>query len=119
MNIFVVDNNQDDMEQILKCLKSIYPNASFFSFDDAMEAVRYGFNYDVDIVYTEVSMRHITGFDVARLLRKIHPKVTVCFLSYTEKHLCLSIQNGINGYYVKPIDTQKLICGNLIDNKIQ
>lgn len=114
MNILIVDSNQDDLEQTVKCLQSVYPDAQLIPFDDAMDAVRYGYNHPVDAVYTEISMRHITGFDVARLLRKVHPEMTVCFLSDTEKHLRLSIQNGGDGYYLKPIDAEILLYGNRI-----
>lgn len=118
MNILVVDNKQNELNHTVKCLKFIYPNASLISFDDAMDAVRYGYNYHVDILYTEVIMHHITGFDVARLIRQKQPDVKVCFISNTEKYLNLSIKNKGKGYYLKPINTETLLYGNRINSSI-
>lgn len=114
MNILVVDNKPGELNHTVNCLKSLYPQALLIPFEDAMDAVRYGYNHPVDVLYTEVTMRHITGFDVVRLLRKKHPEVRAFFISDSEEYLKLSIQNGGKGYYLKPVDAESLLHGNRI-----
>lgn len=116
MNILIVDNHHDDLNQTMKCLQSIFPDAYLIPCDDSMDAVRYGYNHKVDVVYTEVVMTHITGFDVVRLLRKTNPNILVYYLSNTKQHLQLSIKNKGNGYYLKPIQKQTLLYENQMNH---
>lgn len=84
------------------------------AFSDPMAAVKYGFNNDVDSVYTEVIMPHLTGFDVVRLLRKRHADIGAYVLTDSDQFLMLAKENGLDGYYKKPMGLNDKAC-NLLE----
>lgn len=102
MIAIVVDPDAVQLMQTKTCLEQ--DGVTVVAFRDPMAAVQYGYNHEVDAVYTEVDMPHLTGQDVVRLLRKRHADIKTYFLTdggtqYPE----LAKQAGLTGYYTKPL----------------
>lgn len=101
MIVMVVD---PDKEHLMKTKSYLVRDGTeVVTFCDAMEAVQYGYNHDVDAVFTEVVMPHISGQDVVNLLHKHNPAIRACFLTDTDKYLEAGRECKIFGYYLKPI----------------
>ncbi|UCN00246.1 EAL domain-containing protein [Sulfurimonas sp. SWIR-19] len=64
----------------------------------------------VDIVITDINMPHMNGLEMAKKIRAIDIEVPIIILSaHNEEDFFLkSIQIGINGYLLKPIDMKQL-----------
>jgi signal transduction histidine kinase/DNA-binding NarL/FixJ family response regulator len=64
-------------------------------------------NYD--IVFTDMELKNITGKDILKLIRNIHPDIPVWLMTahddYTEEK---AISEGFNGLIPKPINMKKL-----------
>lgn len=82
--------------------------------DDGMSAVQFAFHNPVDIVYTELRGRYITGFDVAQLIHQRSPKVSVHLIADTMEYLGIAAEKGFDGYYLGPVSAETLRENNLL-----
>ncbi|MEN4046745.1 EAL domain-containing protein [Sulfurimonas sp. NWX367] len=64
----------------------------------------------IDIIITDINMPHMNGLEMAKKIRAINKEVPIIILSaHNEEDFFLqSIQIGINGYLLKPIDMKQL-----------
>lgn len=115
MEILVVDSNRSELRETESFLHAQYPEARIRAFDDGMEAVQYGYRHGVDRLFTELRMPRITGFDVARLLRKFHPETAVCIVTGTDAYVEQALREDFNGYYRKPLALEYGRTGNLLE----
>ena len=112
MTILIVDNDRAALFRTADALQSHYPGAEIIPLDDGMEAVQFALNHTVDAVYTEVLLPHITGFDVARLVRRFRPGAAVRIVSGSDAYLSRACSQGLDGYYLKPLDrAEDLLAG--------
>lgn len=110
MKILVVDTDRIKLAMLSLCLQEMYPDGQIIEFNDAMLSVKYGFNHQIDAVYTNVAMRHITGFQVMELLRKAQPGILVNFVTDTAKYQEMAKLKGADGYYLLPDLVSKNKC---------
>lgn len=103
MKILVVDSDLPALETSAAYLRKEYPDAKIIATGDGMDAVQYSLNFPVDVVYTEVLMPHINGFNVARLVRKFRPEAEAYIVCGTDEFLERAREQGLSGYYLKPL----------------
>ena len=77
MNILVIDNDPSALEALAAHLRETAPGGRVLTFTAPLRAVKYGYNNPVDAVYAKTVMRGLSGDDVARLLRNVHPNLRV------------------------------------------
>lgn len=105
MIAIVVDPDAAQLIQTKDCLEK--DGVTAVAFCDPMAAVQYGYNHEVDAVYTEVDMPRISGFDLVRLLRKRHMDIKTYFVTGGgTQYLELANQAGLTGYYTKPLKAE-------------
>lgn len=117
MKILVVDGDRVELKATASFLREVYPNAEIVATDDGMEAVQYSLNNPVNAVYTEVLMPRISGFDVARLVRKFRPEAAAYVVSGTDEFLDRA--QGLSGYYLKPLTWDTFQRDNLLPQRKQ
>ena len=103
MTILVVESSQTELAAIASIIGSAYPKAQIHPFDDGMEAVQYGFNHQIDVVYSAVILPHLTGFDIARLLRRVHPDIKVYLLDNSTQYQKRAEKEGLSGFHCLPL----------------
>ncbi len=108
MKILIVDSNLIELERTALYIQKAYPEAKITTTDDGMGAVPYSLNNHVDAVYTEAQMPHISGFDVARLVRKFRPNAAVYLVCGTSEYLNMASRQSLCGYYLKPLTEDSL-----------
>lgn len=114
MRILIVGRRRAELEQRAACLRQLYPDAETVTEGDAMSAVQYAFNHQVDAVYTEVQTRPIGGFDVVRLVRKRNPGALAYLIAETDAYLNRADECRVDGYYLTPTDKETLRSGNIL-----
>ena len=114
MRILLVGRRRVVLEQRAACLRQLYPDAEVVTDGDAMSAVQYAFNHPVDAVYTEVQTKPIGGFDVVRLVRKVHPDALAYLIAETDAYLNRADESRVDGYYLTPTDKETLRSGNIL-----
>lgn len=118
VKILIVDSDRMALETTVSVVKKSCQDAEIVAMNDGMEAVQYGLNNNVDLVYTEILMTRISGFDVARLIQKFRPKAAIYLVSQTDKYLNIAIRQGLQGYYLKPLIEKTFPSGNLMKQEI-
>lgn len=108
MQIIAVDTNKFSLSELVKCLKTIYPQNTITPFFDPLSAVKFGFNHKVDMVFTEIPMRGIDGFLLVKLLRKHNEQMAVYFVTETMNYVNGAMQIQVCGYLPKPITVKEL-----------
>ena len=115
MILLVVDGDPAARAATVALLRAAYPDAEIVDTGDGMAAVRYSLHHPVDAVYTEALMPRISGFDVARLVRKFRPGAAAYLVSETDEYLEGARQRGLSGYYLKPLAGNALQMDDLLD----
>lgn len=102
MVVLVIDSNPAELMKTAQTIQSVYAEADVLAFDDGMDAVQYGFNHPVDAVYSAVMLPHLTGFDVARLLRKQTPGLAAFVFDDSEAYAGRAHREQL-GFFRKPL----------------
>ena len=99
---------------VLQIQKTILANLGYtiFEFSDSKKAVE-AFQKDpnnIDIVITDYTMPHITGFELAKKIRDIRHDIPIIMCTgYLDKKIAHEIKDiGINEVLKKPISRQSL-----------
>lgn len=113
MNILVVFPT-DKLQSLVDILSELYPDAQIATDYDGMGGVQYAFNHPVDMVYTGLRVKPLNGFDVARLVWKVHPQAEVSLIADTQAYLKRAAEANFSGYFIEPIDRDTLLHGNIL-----
>lgn len=116
MNILVVFPTCK-LQTLVNIISELYPDAHIATDYDGMGGVQYAFNHPVDIVYTGLRVPPISGFDVARLVWKVHPQAEISLIADTKAYLKRAAMAHFSGYYIEPIDRKALRQGNFLSDK--
>lgn len=81
MNILVVDNNLTTHDELVLCVKKVWPAAQIDHFTDPLLALKHGINQPLDLLIAVAQMRGATGQDLARILREHHPKLFAVYVT--------------------------------------
>lgn len=73
-----------------------------FCFSDGQEFCRQ-YNGQMDIVFLDVQMPHLDGFETARAIRRIDPNVPVIFLTNAAQYAIRGYEVDAVDYIVKPL----------------
>jgi PAS domain S-box-containing protein len=79
--------------------------------NDGKEAIEYFQNKHFDIVITDINMPKTNGFELAEFIKSISPATPILIISALGDYSQLSraIELGVDGYILKPIDTEKFM----------
>ena len=75
-------------------------------------------NNNIDIIITDINMPYLNGLEMISRIKEIDKDIKVIIFSANmePKYFTESIQLGVNGYLVKPIDAEHLI--NILENVV-
>lgn len=106
--ILAVSPNEETLREITEMVGEVYAGSVVFAFSDPMLAVQHAYNNPVDVVYTEVEMKRLTGFDVLRLLRKRAPRLPVHFVCESDAYETDALRATADSYLVRPLTMDKV-----------
>lgn len=111
MKILTVANHMIMLEEVEKELHGIFPEAEIIKETDALMAGKYAFNQGVDIVFAEVDMKRMNGFQLIEFVRHENPDVK-SFLIGTEAEFSeslLVVSEDVTGILTYPF-AENAIC---------
>lgn len=113
MNILVVFPT-NKLQSLVEIISELYPDAHIATDYDGMGGVQYAFNHPVDMVYTGLRVKPLNGFDVARLVWKVHPQAEISLIADTDKYLDRASMANFSGYFLEPVSRDTLLHGNIL-----
>lgn len=112
INLVLVDDHQMVLEGLRALLagnKGIAIQGAFTNGADVM--VFLDGNNPADILFLDINLPGMNGFELCKLIKKKHPAVKIIALStHTERSaITRMIQNGASGYLSKSADSKQLL----------
>lgn len=91
---------------ILKTLK-----IKIFSVKDGIEGLEEFQKNHYDLIISDINMPNMDGLEMSKLIREINPKIPIILVSGNSDYATFlkSIEYGVNGYLIKPINLMTLV----------
>ncbi len=108
LKLLYVEDNQDAREMTTMILEDYFD--SIIVAVDGEDGIEKFKENEIDIVITDINMPKIDGLEMCAKIREIDVEVPLIILSAhnEESFFTQSIQTGVNGYLLKPIDIDQL-----------
>ena len=104
LKLLYVEDNKDAREMTITLLKDFFGHITIaVDGEDGLEKFK---NDDFDLVITDINMPRLSGLEMSKAIRVIKKTTPIIIISaHNEEDIFLdSIQMGVNGYILKPID---------------
>jgi DNA-binding LytR/AlgR family response regulator len=88
--------------------KTTPPGTSVECFRDPLYVYQYMGSNHADVLYAVANMQRLSGFDIARQLRKQSPNLRVFFIWTDDGYKADAFRMGAEGYLIKPVTPEKL-----------
>ncbi|WP_373481979.1 HD domain-containing phosphohydrolase [Acetobacterium sp.] len=114
LKILVIDDNRDNVIVLKALIQDAFPEASVLMAFDGRTGFEIAVAEDPDIIFMDVIMPDMDGFDVCRKLkaRTDLADIPVVFVTASRgdrEHRILALECGGEGFLSKPVDEQELI----------
>lgn len=115
LKILVIDDNQDNVIVLKALIVDAFPEARVLMALDGKTGLEIAIMEDPDIIFLDIIMPDMDGFDVCRKLKSQTdladiPVVFVTASRVDREHRILAVECGGEGFLAKPIDEYELIC---------
>ncbi|MFO7745474.1 MAG: PAS domain S-box protein [Psychroflexus sp.] len=107
LKFLIAEDNLINMELIKSYLKNIYSNVNIYEAEDGLKALNLFKKYSPDVVFSDIQMPNMNGYELAEAIRKEKKGRTTPIIAITAgtvkgtKEKC--IEAGMNDYISKPI----------------
>lgn len=108
MCIVIVDADCETLRDLSEKLAAVFPNDTISAFGNPLEALKYAEGHKVDVLFTDVRLRPIDGYELIKALRQKQSFYTFIVSGSKEHPDDLSWMN-VNGCYTKPVASSELL----------
>ena len=108
MEILVVDDEQLALDNVMSAIKKLNLDVNAAGFKKASEALEYAYSHKVDIAFLDIEMRSVSGIELARDLKKLHPSINLIFTTGYSEYTADAMDMHASGYILKPITAEKI-----------
>ncbi|MDL2238454.1 hypothetical protein LJC56_11635 [Christensenellaceae bacterium OttesenSCG-928-K19] len=108
MTILVVDTNPDRLWELVGNIRAVFRQDTVEYTHDPLMAGKFGFNYHIDVLFTELKMERMNGLRLSDLLRKQNSGMKT-FLISGQKEFCTDMVGQVvwgknnGGNLVRPV----------------
>ena len=113
MHILTVDDEPLVLSGMEKELRAVFPNEAIHAELDAFDALEWAAKLaegggQLDYAFLDIQLRGIGGLTLARLLKQIHPRVTLFFCTGFSEHAVDAHGLCAKGYLLKPVLAEQI-----------
>ena len=114
LKLLVIDDNQDNIVMLKAMINDAFPDAKVLMAFDGQQGLKIAAIEDPDIVFLDIIMLEMDGFEVCRELKSKTdlsdiPVVFVTTSRGDKENRILALECGAEGFLYKPIDEYELI----------
>ncbi len=103
----IIDDESKAIKNLEKKMKKLFPDyVHLESFNDPQKALSYLNENQVDLVFLDIEMPNLSGFDLLSKVEK--PDFEIIFVTAYNQYAIDAIRHAAIGYIVKPIDIEEL-----------
>lgn len=108
MNVIVVDDERIVLAAETAAVKRGLKDADVYSFQKSNEALAFAEENPIDIAFLDISIKGMTGLELARKLQKYNPKINIVFCTGYSEYSLDAHELYCSAYLMKPITDEKL-----------
>lgn len=108
MKMIVVDDEKPILHMMQGCLEEALPDSDPAFFNTSSAALEYARKNYVDVAFLDINMPVINGVELAKQLKKIHPRVNVIFCTAYTEFMQDAIDLHASGYLLKPASAESI-----------
>lgn len=103
MEIILVMKDYDELLDLKNKVESVYGREKICTFQAAEDAAAYAKGRHIDVCYTEVVLKGMSGIALAKELKKKEEDIRINFISDTQEYALDAWKLFINDYLLKPV----------------
>ena len=103
MNILTVDDEFYALELMKSALSEVASGANVFPCRDVESALQTAKAHKIDVAFLDIHMPGMSGIELARELKLLHPKVNIVFATGYSEYMKQGIDLRMSGYLLKPV----------------
>lgn len=108
VNILAVDDEHLALQLLTDTIQHVLPDAVLFPCSKVSEALICMQENPCDIAFLDIRMRSMTGLELARRLKDIHPKINIIFVTGYDEYAGEAMRLHASGYIEKPVTEEKV-----------
>lgn len=110
MKIVCVDDHPIILRGLSQSIRQLLPDASISTFGRAEEAFGFAKENGCDVLISEIELVGANGLTLAKMMKKLNPKVNIIFLTVCDEreHAKEVFEIRPSGYLVKPANQEQL-----------
>lgn len=114
MYVLAVDDERIMLKELTIELGQVFPNADIQGFQDPMEAEQWASDLaqegkSLDYAFLDIRMRGMSGIELARRLKKLHPGTVLIFCTAYTEYAFDAVGMYAKGYLMKPISAKNIV----------
>ena len=110
MKIYIVDDEPLSVETMKRMVVKSRPDADISAFISPEELIRQldQLPDKPDIIFTDIEMPEISGFDIAMRVKSRSPKTRIVFVTGYSQYALRAYRMHVNGYILKPVTLEQV-----------
>ena len=114
MYVLAVDDERIMLKELTIELGQVFTNADIQGFQDPMEAEQWASDLaqegkSLDYAFLDIRMRGMSGIELARRLKKLHPGTVLIFCTAYTEYAFDAVGMYAKGYLMKPISAENIV----------
>ena len=114
MYVLAVDDERIMLKELTIELGQVFPNVDIQGFQDPMEAEQWASDLaqegkSLDYAFLDIRMRGMSGIELARRLKKLHPGTVLIFCTAYTEYAFDAVGMYAKGYLMKPISAENIV----------
>ena len=114
MYVLAVDDERIMLKELTIELGQVFPNADIHGFQEPLEAEKWAWELvqegkPLDYAFLDIRMRGMSGIELARRLKKLHPGTVLIFCTAYTEYAFDAVGMYAKGYLMKPISAENIV----------
>ena len=114
MYVLAVDDERIMLKELTIELGQVFPNADIQGFQEPLEAEKWASELaqkgkSLDYAFLDIRMRGMSGIELARRLKKLHPGTVLIFCTAYTEYAFDAVGMYAKGYLMKPISAENIV----------
>ena len=114
MLILAVDDERIVLNELITELHQVFPDSEIHGFQDSLQAEQWAVELaqsgrKIDYAFLDIRMREISGLELARRLKTLHPGTILIFCTAYTEYAFEALGMYAKGYLMKPIGAEDII----------